>query len=188
MKALGIDHLVIGKGNHGDKTISVNALTDAEMSIADGISTNVPGISLGITQADCQAAIFYDPVKHAFANVHCGWRGNVQDIFGKTVEYMRGHYGSNPKDLLVCVSPSLGPESSEFVNYRKELPESFLEFQFKPTYFDLWEISRWQLKNAGVLPHHIEIAGIDTFADDDYFSYRRDKACGRQATICCLQG
>ncbi len=154
----------------------------------DGLTTNKPGLSLSILHADCQAAIFYDPIHHALSTIHCGWRGNVQNIYHETVATMRTLYGSNPEDLLVGISPSLGPTASEFIHYLTELPPSFHSFQIKPSYFDLWAISRWQLAECGILPHHVEIAEICTFSNpQDYFSYRRVKASGRHATIACLK-
>ncbi len=115
-----------------------------------------------IRHADCQATIFYDPEHNAIANVHCGWRGNVQNIYRATAFEMRKTFSSKPENILVGISPSLGPEKSEFINYRKEFPESFLPYEIKPTYFDLWAISRMQLEASGILPHHIEVASICT--------------------------
>lgn len=183
MNALGTSRMAVAKCNHGDTTISLDSIADIDPQISDGIATDVPGLALCVTQADCQAAIFYDPIHHVVSNVHCGWRGNVQNIYGKNVQYLQARYGSKPENLLVCISPSLGPESSEFLNCREELPAEFFDFQIKPNYFDLWAISRWQLSQFGVLAHHIQIAGIDTYTNNDYFSFRREKNCGRQATV-----
>ncbi|MDN3507073.1 MAG: peptidoglycan editing factor PgeF [Simkaniaceae bacterium] len=152
----------------------------------DGLITLEPGVSLLIRHADCQAAIFYDPVKKAIANVHCGWRGSVQNIYANTVQKLV-ELGCRPKDLLVCISPSLGPEKAEFINHKTELPESFLPFQVKENHFDFWQISKWQLKEAGVLEKNIEIARICTFCEEkDFFSYRRDKKTGRNGTVIAL--
>lgn len=154
----------------------------------DGMITRQKGLGLMIKHADCQAAIFYDPINHAIANVHAGWRGNVQNIYAEAITQMRHAFGSAPENLLVGISPSLGPEKSEFIHFRTELPESFLEFQFKPCYFNLWEISRRQLIDAGILPHHIEIASLCTYSNpQDFFSYRRDKTTGRNATLALLR-
>ncbi len=172
---------------HGD---AITAVNNAHLipPMSDGLSTSTPHLGLMVTQADCQAAIFYDPIRHALANVHCGWRGNVQNIYAATVNHMQQVYGSMPADLIVCISPSLGPDSSQFINYKEELPADFCAFQIKAEYFDLWAISEWQLTTAGILPHHIQIARIDTFAHPaDYFSHRRNPQCGRQATICALR-
>jgi len=187
-QVLGLPHLMSAKLCHGaDVTSLDNPLID-DTPLSDGISTKKTHIALMVTQADCQAAIFYDPINHALANVHSGWRGSVQNIYGAAVTHMKAVYGSKPEDLLVCVSPSLGPESSQFLNYKTELPESFWDFQVKPLYFDFWSISEEQLRIAGVLPHHMQVARIDTYANDnDYFSYRRSNKCGRQATLCALK-
>ena len=155
--------------------------------ICDAISTRKPNIGLMISQADCQAAIFYDPVNHVLANSHCGWRGNVHNIYRSTIMHMQKTYNSKAKDLLVCISPSLGPDYSEFIHYQDELPKSFWKFQVKPNYFDLWSISEWQLTQEGIQPDHIQIAKIDTYScGEDYFSYRRSNICGRQVTVCAL--
>jgi hypothetical protein len=152
----------------------------------DGLITKEKHQALMIKHADCQAAIFYDPMQNILANVHSGWRGNVQNIYGVTIEAMK-KMGSNPANILVCISPSLGPEQSEFVNFKTEFPPHFHEFQWKKNYFNLWEISRMQLKASGILPSHIECAEICTYENKaDYFSYRREKITGRNATLAML--
>lgn len=153
---------------------------------ADALITNRPKLGLLVLHADCQAAIIYDPIHHVLASVHCGWRGNVQNIYAKTVAQMATLYESRPEDLLVGISPSLGPTAAEFINYKEEFPDCYWDFQEK-NHFNLWELSRYQLIAAGVLPHHIEITGICTYSNpDDYFSYRRVKKSGRHGTIALL--
>lgn len=174
---------------HGNDVITVTPQTLESRPLADGMITCHPGIGLLNTHADCQAAIFYDPIHHALANVHCGWRGSTKNIYAAVIQQMKSVYNSRAENLLVCISPSLGPQSAEFIHFREELPESFWAFQTKATFFDFWAISERQLKEAGVLSDHIQIAGIDTFTNPvDYFSYRRDKITGRQGTIACLLG
>ncbi len=150
----------------------------------DALYTQKEGVALFIKHADCQAAIVYDPVQKIIANIHAGWRGNVQNIYQATVNQLKRRFGSKPEDLIVGISPSLGPCCAEFINYKTELPEPFWEFQVKPFYFDLWAIARKQWMDAGVLSHHLQIAGICTCCNkEDYFSYRRDKPTGRHATV-----
>lgn len=185
VQTLQLPPLVSAKLCHGS-SIEKIASMEASLPICDGLSTQNCDFGLMITHADCQAAIIYDPMQHAIAAVHCGWRGNVQNIYREAILHMQQTYGSKANNLLICISPSLGPENSEFINYRTELPTSFCAFQFKPLYFDFWKISEQQLLEQGILPHHIQIAGIDTYASPDHFSHRRSKECGRQATICAL--
>jgi polyphenol oxidase len=150
----------------------------------DGLFTSKENVGLMIRHADCQAAIIYDPIENIIANVHAGWRGNVQNIYQAAALRLKSRFGSKPENLIVGITPSLGPCCAQFINFETELPRSFWEYQIKPLYFDLWEISRRQWLDAGVLPHHLQIACICTFCNkSDYFSYRRDKPTGRHATI-----
>lgn len=172
--------LVRGKQCHG-RHIEEAPLSQEE---CDGMMTDQKELGLAIMHADCQAAIFYDPIEEVVAVVHSGWRGSVQNIYGNAIQKLYKRYGSKPENLLVCISPSLGPCCGEFIHYRQELPQSFWAFQHKPGYFDFWEISKSQLIEGGVLPHHIQIASLCTVCNpDDFYSYRRDKLAGRNATI-----
>jgi YfiH family protein len=185
---LGLDNLVLGFQRHRTRVVAVPAQDAAELEDCDGLCTQQKGMGLLVQHADCQAAIFYDPINHAIANVHAGWRGNVQNIYKEAVDVLCKTAHSKPENLLVGISPSLGPQASEFKNYQVELPESFLPFQIKPTYFDLWAISRSQLEACGILPHHLEIASICTYSNpEDFFSYRREKKSGRHATVVALR-
>ncbi|MBS0628248.1 MAG: peptidoglycan editing factor PgeF [Verrucomicrobia bacterium] len=149
----------------------------------DGLITDKKEKPLTILHADCQAAIFYDPIHHRVANIHCGWKGNVQNIYQKTIDRFKA-MGSNPSDLLVCISPSLGPNKAQFIHFAEEFPKNFHEFVQKDYLFNLWDISRMQLKTAGVLSSHIEFAEICTYENfEDFYSYRRDKITGRNATV-----
>lgn len=183
--ALDITHCCTLWQHHGNTVVQGQINQPAA---GDALTTQQRDLGLLILHADCQAAIFYDPIHHAVSNVHCGWKGNVCNIYQETVAAMDALYGSRPEDLLVGISPSLGPQASEFINYKIELPQSFYPFQFKPYYFDLWQISRWQLIACGILPHHIEVAEICTYSTtEDFFSYRRVKASGRHGTIVALK-
>jgi len=177
--------LILANQVHGAQIYEVKGSYTLQEK-CDGLLTQETHKALMIQHADCQAAIFFDPQKKILAHVHCGWRGNVQNIYAVTVESFKS-LGSHPADLFVCVSPSLGPKRSEFINFRTEFPSHFLEFQWKDSYFDLWEISRMQLKEAGILSSHMQFAEICTYDHpSDYFSYRREKISGRNASFAML--
>ena len=126
----------------------------------------------------------YDPQQKVIANLHAGWRGNVQNMYHLAVETLRKTYDCKPANLMVGVSPSLGPCCAEFVHFTAEFPPSFIDFQVRPCYFDLWELARAQWLKAGILPHHIQIAGVCTACNtDDFFSYRKEKITGRNGTV-----
>ena len=179
---------------HGKDTVviseplSVDASPSPEIHSGDILMTRVPGHGLMIKQADCQSLVFYDPVRKAIANIHCGWRGNVHNVIVEAVRQMKMTFGTQPEDLLVGIGPSLGPCCAQFIHYRKEIPAKYWTYQARPYYFDLWRLSRDQLIAAGVLEDNIEIAGICTSCRTDlFFSYRKEKITGRFATIIALQ-
>lgn len=184
----GIQNAIEPNICHGKKIEIVISAEKLVSEGCDGLITKSHHLGLFVTHADCQAAIFYDPIKKVIANIHCGWRGNVQNIYAKTVLFFQEHFHSRPENLLVCISPSLGPDAAEFIHYQKELPIDFLPYQVKPLYFDLWEISKAQLLEAKVLEEHIEIAKICTYQNkNDFFSYRREKKTGRNATLVAMR-
>jgi YfiH family protein len=149
----------------------------------DALVTGLPGVGLLIKIADCQAVLVVDPVQHIIANIHCGWRGSVNEIIVKTVRYLVDGCGCRSRNLLAAISPSLGPCCAEFRNYRQELPSAFHDYQCKPLHFDFWRISRDQLLASGVPAENIEIAGRCTVCETDFFSYRREKTTGRLAAV-----
>lgn len=186
-KHSSIKHIALAKQEHGSTVVEVKRSSDPT-PICDALMTQCSDIGLLIRHADCQAALFYDPIQSAIAAVHSGWKGSVLNIYSNVIAELKHKYGSNPENILACISPSLGPKSAEFIHYQKELPRPFWDFQVEKNHFDFWKISRWQLEESGILPHHIEIAEIDTVANPtDYFSYRRNQITGRNGTIISLK-
>lgn len=185
---LGVDHLVFPHQQHGINTVRITQANAKHSHQADALFTTEKGIGLAVAQADCQGVIFFDPRHQAIAVAHVGWRGNVQNLLATVVNTLKTTLGTNPKDLLVCISPSLGPDHAEFKNYKSEFPEDFWSFQGKPHHFDLWAISNFQLSRCGVPEKNIEIAQICTACSSkDYFSYRNQQKTGRNATVIALK-
>ena len=132
--------------------------------------------------------MLYDPVRRVAANVHCGWRGQVQNVLGLAVRRLGAIFGSRPQDLRAAIGPSLGPCCAEFRHFRRELPPEFWPYQVRPTYFDLWRLSRDQLLAAGLAPAHLDHAALCTRClSRDFYSYRRDRTTGRQGAVIALR-
>jgi YfiH family protein len=190
-QALGLSELAGAAQVHGGRAAVITSLDQAQaedIPAVDILVTGVPGLGLLIKQADCQAVMFYDPVNRVVANVHCGWRGQVDNILGETVRLLQSRFGTRPSDLYAAVGPSLGPCCAEFINFRQEFPPALWAYQVRPNYFDLWRLSRDQLTAAGLLPTHLEVAGLCTRCRaDDFYSYRREKVTGRQGAIIALK-
>lgn len=179
--------LVLANQVHGKGVQRVLEMQEPETY--DAMLTDRCGLALGIEHADCQAAILFDPVHNAFGCIHSGWRGNCQNIYKEALEKMKLWFGSDPKELVVCISPSLGPEKSEFINYKTEFPEHLWIFKNSNDYFNLWELAHWQLESEGIVSENIEIARICTYSDPElFYSFRRDRPItGRHLTTAWLE-
>ena len=142
----------------------------------DAMITDIPGIQLAVTIADCTPILIYDPVRKAAAAIHAGWRGTVQNIVSKTVLAMNEKFKTNPKDCFAYVgtcidecSFEVGEEvASHFASSHKRLDET------KGKYFiDLKNANKEQLLLAGLKPEYIELSRFSTVLNnEDYFSYR----------------
>jgi len=187
-KAIGTSKIVYPHQMHGVNVARVTQKNVDTTLQADALYTTEKDIALGVTHADCQAAIFYDPVHEAIAVVHCGWKGSAQNIYARLIETMQRELGTQAHNLLVCISPSLGPDHAEYKNYKQELPKDFWDFQTKPAFFNFWKISQMQLAKCGILEKNMEFAEVCTHCHTkDYFSHRAEKNTGRNATIVGLR-
>lgn len=154
---------------------------------ADAVITNRKHLVVMIKQADCQGIILYDHEVGAVAAVHCGWRGSVLNILGSVVERMVSRFACSRSRLTAAIGPSLGPCCAEFKSYREIFPEDFRSSMIRENYFDLWQISRRQLLEAGLEEEHIETARVCTVCRTDlFFSYRKERTTGRFATAAVL--
>jgi YfiH family protein len=191
IQALGLTDLVSADQVHGLKETVIytgNPTPEMEIPEVDILISQEPGLGLLIKQADCQAVMFYDPERRVVANVHCGWRGQVAGILGEAVSRLKETFHCRPEKLIAGIGPGLGPCCAEFRNFHQEFPKSFREYQVRPRYFDLWRLSRDQLRAAGLKPENIDIAGLCTRCRAEaFYSYRRDGATGRQGAVIALR-
>ena len=177
---------------HGDalvfepEAVPVDGLSSYE---ADGHATSRRGLGLMIKTADCQPILLAHAGGQHIMALHAGWRGNRMDFPGSAVRRFCEHYRLNPQDLLAVRGPSLGPDMSEFVNFEQEWGADFAPwFDACQRTMDLWSLTRHQLQEAGLRPSRI--FGLDCCTatmNELFFSYRREKASGRQASIIWLE-
>ncbi len=149
----------------------------------DALVTDVPGVCLCVSTADCVPVLLYDLCRKVVAVAHAGWRGTVAGILSKTLGEMIAQYGCKPSNLWVGIGPSISATSFEV---GEEVYEAFqkagfsmdkLAFRHSQTdkwHIDLWEANRLQALEAGVPQTQIEVAGICTYQHpEQFFSARR---------------
>ncbi|MGN0202935.1 MAG: peptidoglycan editing factor PgeF [Coprococcus sp.] len=138
----------------------------------DGMITNVPGIVLVTSYADCVPLYFVDPVKRAIGLSHSGWKGTVGHMGRKTVALMQEVYGCDPSDIIAAIGPSICQacyEVSEDVAHAfmqafiKEQAEDMLIDKGNGKYqLDLWKANRYVLIDSGILPEHLAVTDLCT--------------------------
>lgn len=146
----------------------------------DGLCTDDPGVTLVVYCADCVPLYFVDPVHKAIGLAHAGWRGTAAGMAREMIQTMIREFGSQPKDLIVAIGPSIGPDhfevdppcAQEFL----KLPESerFVRDDGNGKFHvDLWECNRQFMLAEGIPEDHISVGGMCTVCHSDLlFSHR----------------
>jgi len=203
--ALGVEEgrLVLSRQVHGDAVRTVTAADagkglDAPVDYeADGLVTDVPGLTLVVFGSDCLTAVLYDPVRRAVGAVHAGWRGTAAGIVERAVERMEACYGTDPADLVCALGPCIGRccfETDEDVPNAMTAALGAAALPFIDSdgngkfHVDLKGLNALRLERKGVLAGHIDISPACTFcAPEKYWSHRYTKGeRGSQATLIAL--
>lgn len=157
---------------------------EKKLKAVDGLYTDIPGLVLATSYADCVPLFFADPVHRVIASSHSGWKGTVGQIGKCTLEAMGRRFGARPEDMVVLIGPSICQdcyEVSEGVaeQFRKVYTEPELAEILEPGkecekyQLDLWAACYFSLTKAGVLPEHIQVSGICTCCHSDLlYSHR----------------
>ena len=151
----------------------------ARLEGVDALMTDMVGVCIGVSTADCIPILLYDKAHQASCAIHAGWRGTVRRIAEKAVTQMASVYGSRPADLLAQIGPGIHLESFEVGD---EVYEAFANEGFacdavkmgSKWHIDLPACNRQQLLVSGIPSSQINVSPIDTFQQYDlYFSARR---------------
>ena len=161
---------------------------------ADAAITNIPNQVLAILTADCLPVLFANADGTVVGAAHAGWRGLCDGVLENTVrEMLKLSNTSNAADLIAWLGPAIGPKSFEVGEDVVErfaqcglhqMQSCFLPIANKPGKYlaNLYQLARDRLTAIGVK----SIFGdqICTMLDKErFFSYRRDGATGRFATL-----
>ncbi|AEM73509.1 peptidoglycan editing factor PgeF [Caldicellulosiruptor acetigenus] len=147
---------------------------------ADGLVTNVPGITLITMHADCIPVYIVDTKTRVISLIHSGWRGTLKHITQNALAILKKKFSSSAEDLLVAIGPGICRRHFEV---GKDVYEMFLrEFgdevclESKESFFiDLKKAIMIDLKKNGIGNSQIICCEMCTYENEDlFFSYRRD--------------
>ncbi len=162
-----------------DVAVATEPWGSAARPRADALVTRTEGLAIGVTAADCGPVLFVDPQARVIGAAHAGWKGALSGVLEATVAAME-KLGADRAGIVAAIGPLIRQQSYEV---GREFIERFIDTDaantrfFVPSsreghaMFDLAAFIRTRLENAGVLM--IDDIGIDTYADERFYSYRR---------------
>lgn len=160
----------------------------------------MPGAVCAIQTADCLPVLFTDRAGTVVGAAHAGWRGLAGGVLEATVDAMRAEAGEG--EIIAWLGPAIGPQEFEV---GEEVLATFLAgaasageraageaavraaFVARPEQpgkylADIYALARLALRRVGVT----DVSGGDLCTVTDasrFYSYRRDKVTGRQASL-----
>jgi YfiH family protein len=143
--------------------------------------------------ADCLPVLLCDRQGSVVAAAHAGWRGLCDGVIEATVEAMH----AAPDSLMAWLGPAIGPQAFEigeevrqaFIAAHSDAISAFTPSSQGKWLGNLYLLARQRLNRLGVTA--VYGGGIDrdfcTFTDQArFFSFRRDGATGRMASMIWL--
>ncbi len=205
-KQLGLQQLLFLHQTHGTDGVVIKQSDGNFFSpfVVDGdyLLTNMPGIGLGVSTADCLPVVMIDRVRSralSFDNtqdergevvgvIHAGWRGARSGIVEKVIERAQQEFGCQVEDLEFHFGPSAHgccyevqpPFKKEFSAYH------FAQEAFKEKggrlFFDLPKFAALHLESLGV--QKIFLSEACTICMTGYCSVRKNaNSPVRQMTV-----
>jgi len=177
---------------HGKQCCDAAACSNAKGNPppeADAAFSRTPGVVCAVLTADCLPILLCDTAGTVVAAAHAGWRGLAAGVIEATVAAM----GVPGEDLLAWLGPAIGPRHFEVGGEVRDVfsahdPQAARAFVARPDgkwLCDIYLLARQRLADLGVC--RITSADFCTVRDtQQFFSYRRDGATGRMASLIWL--
>lgn len=193
------------------KQVHGNIVADADHAVgvpdADAALARLPGKVCAVMTADCLPLLLCDEAGTVVAAAHAGWRGLAGGVVEATVKAMN----VTPERLLIWLGPAIGPQAFEvgdevrqaFMAHDPEAAKAFVPataFHAQNSQLltahsspltnnkwlaDIYLLARQRLALLGV--ERVYGGGLCTFTDAEmFYSYRRDQATGRMASLIWL--
>jgi YfiH family protein len=165
---------------------------------ADALVTDVPGLAVCASTADCGPVLFADAQARVVGAAHAGWRGALTGVLENTIAAMEG-LGARREAIVAVLGPSIGPRNyevgPEFVD-RFVAADAANDAYFAPSgkaghaLFDLPRYTVDRLRCAGVAAEALNRCTYEE--EDQFFSYRRgthrgERDYGRQISAIVLE-
>lgn len=153
------------------------------MDGVDGHLTDVPGLLLAVSVADCVPVSVVSPSRRVVAALHAGWRGAAAGILEAGIRRMADEFAAEPADLHVHLGPAIcgacyevGPEVHAALRPDAPPPAA-------PTPVDVRAVLAERAVAAGVAPENVTVSAHCTLHGHDFFSHRGGAACRQMGVL-----
>jgi polyphenol oxidase len=157
---------------------------------ADAVITRRPQRVCAMQVADCMPVLFAARDASAVAAAHAGWRGLAAGVLDATVARL----GLRPAELIAWLGPAI---SARHFEVGSEVREAFVAHDAAAAdAFAANARGRWQCDLVALARRRLAALGVAavsggqwcTYADRErFFSFRRDRHCGRMAALIWLE-
>lgn len=200
---LRLDDLVFAQQVHG-RGVTVVGTADrgrgarrweGAVEATDVLVTAETGVGLAMLVADCAPIVLYDPVGHAVAGVHAGWRGAVAGVAAAAVDALVAG-GSRRGNILAIQGPAVPAERYQVGEdvavaageaFGSSVGEVLGPDGTGKWTFDVWGANERVLLSAGLRPGQVTTARLATLGGHRFFSDRAERPCGRFALLAVLR-
>lgn len=170
---------LVGERNRGEGAYPGSAKLQC-----DALVTEEPGMPITAYSADCTLIYFLVKNKPLIALAHAGWRGALEGIGSKVVNYLKQFRQVEAGQIMAALSPSI---CKKCYTVDDAVALEFLSAGYNSSsYLENIAPGRWQLDLAAVNYSQLVAAGLkseniekDSFctscSPDLFYSYRRDQ-------------
>jgi YfiH family protein len=175
----------------------VNAHEADCLPCADAAYTDRNGVVCAVMTADCLPVLLCNTAGTEVAAIHAGWKGLLDGVIETGVAKMK----SPANEIMAWFGPAIGPDAFEvgddvreaFVQHHAEAKQAFVKLtsnssasSAEPKWLgNIYQLATQRLHSKGV--KQIYGGGLCTYTDASrFFSFRRDGATGRMATLIWL--
>ncbi|XP_046574205.1 purine nucleoside phosphorylase LACC1-like isoform X1 [Haliotis rubra] len=178
------DQFHVTRTNHANKVWVVGKEQSEKY---DAIVTDKPGVTVAAAGADCTPLLFVDPVKRVCGAAHAGYLGTLKRVVVETVNALVEEFGSNVKDILVTMGPTLcsncfsfdrtDPAVEEFLAIDQTTVDFRVNGEGTRVHAGLVTTNTLLLERMGIKPNNIDTSRATCTAcdPDRFFSFQRDR-------------
>lgn len=203
LKKLKFDRQSIIEMNqvHGASVVSITQSNKAKylgnkIPSTDGVVTNLTNTPILIKTADCIPFVAYDPIAHAIAVCHIGWRGAIQKIHQIALLKLINQFQAKTANIFIWLGPAIQACCYWQTKppMQREIPEwqSYITAREKKWHTDYVGFVINSLLAVDIKKSHIYNSKECTCHNqDNWFSHTRSKTTnepdGRFATLVWLK-